>query len=430
MSAVRLLALRKPPGTAEVLIRFIPTADDSSVVEEIHNTLAVLAMRDGKPEPALLEMLRDIDPERRGIAAELLIRGGSAEVRLDLKKQLDGEKNPEVRFRIVTNLVSAAKMKDVIPEMIRLMGEVSQDRAWVAEELLCRLGGDKVPPVSVSGAPEARRKAAGEWLTWWEKNAATIDLAKLDETPALLGLTVLMEANTNGVGGRIVEIAADGTVKSKLDNLNYPIDCQYLPGGKILVAEHNGNQVTERDIATNKVLWTTQIPQPVNVQRLPNGNTLIVGRERIQEFDRDRKQVFMYQRPNYDIVSGLKLRSGEYLYLTQAGQVIRLDKDGKIVKTINVGFANYIGTMTLVGNNRILVTNRTQVAEYDLDSGKAAEFKVTVRGPGSAQRLPNGNTLINEQQQRKVTEFDRAGKEVWSYTEKDFTYFPWRAIRR
>ena len=77
MSAVRLLALRKPPETARVLLRFLPTADDSSVVDEIHNTLAAVAMRDGKPEPALVEMLSEADPERRGIAAELLIRGGS-----------------------------------------------------------------------------------------------------------------------------------------------------------------------------------------------------------------------------------------------------------------------------------------------------------------------------------------------------------------
>src|SRR5262249_4611904 len=53
-TAVHVLGQRKPPGAVEVLLAYLPSAEDESVAEEIRITLTALALRDGKPEPALV----------------------------------------------------------------------------------------------------------------------------------------------------------------------------------------------------------------------------------------------------------------------------------------------------------------------------------------------------------------------------------------
>ena len=53
IAAARLLATQKEDGITEVLLNYLPLADDESVGDEIRNTLAALAVRDGKPDQTL-----------------------------------------------------------------------------------------------------------------------------------------------------------------------------------------------------------------------------------------------------------------------------------------------------------------------------------------------------------------------------------------
>jgi len=70
--APRLVALRQPPGAAEALLAFLPSAEDEAIVGEVQATLAAVAMHDGKPEPALVQALDDKQPLRRAVAAAAL----------------------------------------------------------------------------------------------------------------------------------------------------------------------------------------------------------------------------------------------------------------------------------------------------------------------------------------------------------------------
>ena len=73
MAAARLLATRKDDGITEALLNYLPLADDESVGDEIRNTLAALAVRDGKP---------DADPGgRAGEQGDAQARGGGGGVR-------------------------------------------------------------------------------------------------------------------------------------------------------------------------------------------------------------------------------------------------------------------------------------------------------------------------------------------------------------
>jgi hypothetical protein len=79
-AAVRLLALRRPKGAAEALLDYLPAAD-AGVADEVRAALFTLAHADGKPDPVLVEGLRDKDQRRRAAAAAALGEDGGSYAR-------------------------------------------------------------------------------------------------------------------------------------------------------------------------------------------------------------------------------------------------------------------------------------------------------------------------------------------------------------
>jgi hypothetical protein len=79
-AAVRLLGLRRPAGTAEVLLTYLPAAD-TDVAAELKAVLFALGQQAGKPDPALVAALEDRDPVRRAAAAAALGKDGGAYAR-------------------------------------------------------------------------------------------------------------------------------------------------------------------------------------------------------------------------------------------------------------------------------------------------------------------------------------------------------------
>jgi hypothetical protein len=77
-SALRLVAARKPAGAAEVLLALAPGLPDEADARELRNALAAVALRDGKPDPAVQKALEDKDPARRAAAAAALGQDGGA----------------------------------------------------------------------------------------------------------------------------------------------------------------------------------------------------------------------------------------------------------------------------------------------------------------------------------------------------------------
>src|ERR1051326_2242040 len=74
--ATRLIAQRKPDGAVEVLLAFLPTAENDAVLEELKKSLVTLAVRDGKVEPALVTALKDKLSATRAASAEVLTQLG------------------------------------------------------------------------------------------------------------------------------------------------------------------------------------------------------------------------------------------------------------------------------------------------------------------------------------------------------------------
>jgi HEAT repeat protein len=165
-AAARLLGELKPEGTTEVLLNYLPFADDEGVIEEITATLNEVAAPNGKVDPALLRALEDKSPTRRAFAAEVLCRKGGKNWKSNVRKLLKDPK-PTVRMRAA---VALANLRDAeaIPVLIELLADLSGDQCKPVEDYLTQLAGDwsiGVPGGNDEVARGLRRKL---WTEWWK----------------------------------------------------------------------------------------------------------------------------------------------------------------------------------------------------------------------------------------------------------------------
>ena len=425
-AVLRLLAVRKPAGTAAALLAYLPFAENRTLAEEAQTALQAVAFPEGKPDAVVVKALSDKLGVRRAASAEVLCRAGPGEQRAAIHGLL---KDPEPAVRLRTALALAgAKDKTGIPVLIALLGELPPEQAWPAEEYLASLAGEQAPSATGSD-PESRAKYRDAWAAWWEQHGDALDLTHQDQFHRLLGYTLVLEQfDHNKRASRLVEVDAAGKVRLEVDGLQYAWDAQILPGDRVLAAEQMAGRVTERD-AKGNILWQKNVSQPFTCERLRNGHTFIGARGQLLEVDREGKEVVTYNRPNNDIASAHRLRSGQMVFVTYGGSYVRVDGAGKEVKEIRVPFAtNMVNQVEFLPNEHLLVAlyNSNKVAEYDLD-GKVV-WEAAVPAPSSATRLPNGNTLVVSVGNQKVLELNRAGQAVWELKQGNLR--PWRARRR
>jgi HEAT repeat protein len=424
VAAVRLLAARKPaPADAlKALIGYAPFADDVTVEEEVLTALLALGgQARGQPDPTLLAALADPLAARRAAAAHVLGRHPQREQRAAVEKLL---KDPSltVRFRAGQALLFGRE-KAAVPALIDLLPEAAPEMRWQIEDLLTRLAGEQAPPDSATGEDAAAlKKRREDWMTWWAKNNGAVNLARLEERPPFLNLTLVPEMHAN----KVWEFGPDGKVRWELKtDLQCPIDAQVLPGGRVLVAEINGHRVTERD-RNGKILWEHKVNTPIACQRLPNGNTFISTNHVATVVTPAGKEVFSYRADNgFFIHSIQRLANGHLACISMGGVIREVDKAGKVVRDIsltNEG-SSWSGIEGLPGN-RFLAVGGGKVLEVDA-AGKVG-WKVNVPGACYATRLPNGNTLVVNNS-KGLVEVDRTGKTVW---ERPISTNLWRVHRR
>src|SRR5262245_5525557 len=419
VAAARLLALRKPAGALEVLMNFMPFADNERVADEVRATLAKLGVRDGKVDTVLRAALTDKHPVRRATAGEVLVRAGATDDKTAARKLLD-DPTPAVRWRVATAF-AFAKDKEVIPLLIDLLPQLTLSQAWQAEDILYRLASDNDPPQISLGTDEpTRKKCRDTWAAWWKQHGDKVDLARLSETAPLLGNTLLVLLDL----GQVMELGPTKQVRWTVEGLVFPLDVQFLPADRInaddriLVAEYHASRVSERKL-NGEVVWQKRVGGPLAAQRLPNGNTFIATDSALLEYDKNDKEVMSVSLPNGErFMKAMKMANGEAGCLTSDSRFVRLDKDGKEVGSfkIDLGTKLFGGRIHVLTNGRVLIPHNAEnkVIEYDM-AGKEV-WSVAVDQPVAATRLPNGNTLVTTMlPARGAVEFDRNGHEVWNY---------------
>ena len=238
-----------------------------------------------------------------------------------------------------------------------------------------------------------------------------MDLAKIQEAAPLLGYTLVILLDA----GKVIDLDEKNKPRFTLENLEFPLDAQVLPGERIMVCEHNGNRITERN-RKNEVLWKHDVQEPIMAQRLPNGNTFIATRSELTEVTKDHKTVFRYSRPDGDMfMKAIKLRNGEIAYLVNQGKFVRMDASGKELTSFPALVQTFGGRLEVLPNNHILVPflQANKVVEFD-PKGKQV-WEAAIDQPVAAVRLPNGHTLMTSMQQNRAVEVSRDGKQVWEY---------------
>jgi hypothetical protein len=195
-----------------------------------------------------------------------------------------------------------------------------------------------------------------------------------------------------------------------------------MADNRVAVAEYTARKVTLRNFK-NEEIWAKNLTTYVmGLQRVNNGNLLVICRNQVLELDRDGKEVSTYNRGASDISFAAKGRDGRLLVVTRMNQGIYVDKDGKEEKPFQIGQAGGVigttayGGMDWLPNGRILLPmyQQNKVIETD-DQGKIL-WEATVTQPNAVVKLPNGHVLATSYIGNKAVELDREGKEVWSHT--------------
>jgi HEAT repeat protein len=420
-AVIRLVGKKKPDGAAEVLLAYLPHVDNETIAEEARNALAAVALRHGRLEPAVKAALADANPVRRAAAAEAVARAGSADERSAVVALLK-DPEPSVRLRVALTL-APLKEKQAIGVLIDLLAQLKPEQLWSAEELLFRLAGEQAPAVSLGESAAARSKCRDAWAAWWKDNEAKVDLAKLTQPPALLGHTVVVLLDRH----LVMELDRDNKPRWTINNIQFPLDVQPLPGDRVLLAEQSANRVTERDHKGN-ILWQKDIEAPIVAQRLRSGNTFIASQSVLTEVDRTGKQLYTHALPGGSLIMrAQKLPNGDIACITSSKLFLRLDAKGKILGRFSAGVDTSGGRVDVLRNGHVLVPHmyENRVVEYD-GEGRVV-WQASVSQPIAALRLPNGNTMVTSMNQLRAIELDRAGKEVWTYRSDTRVT---RAIRR
>lgn len=408
--AVRLLALRKPPGAVEALLSYLPLAEEEKLTDEVKKSLALLAVRDGKLDSALVRALADDLPLLRAVVAETLVKNGGKEGHAVVRPLLK-DKTPSVRLRVALALVGAGE-RQAVPVLIDLLPVVSDEQIGQIEDVLIQLAGDSAPETPWGTQEADKQKSRATWASWWKANGERIDLTRLVVRP-WYSYTLLCDSSRN----RVFEIDRYGKERWAVEGVPFPVDAWVVGGHRILIAEWMGRKISERDFQ-GKVLWSLGVAsQPVNVQRLANGHTFIATVNQIQEVDRAGKEVYTIKNVVGGITAAYRAPDGRIICLAGHGrQCILMDTSGNRL----TGFpSNRDGSWTsgidLLANGHILITqpNRNKVAEYDTDGKLIVEVNAPMAT--TATGLPNGHFLIASSSHHRAFEVDRSGKVVWEY---------------
>jgi peptidyl-prolyl cis-trans isomerase B (cyclophilin B) len=206
VAAARLLAVRRPPATAQTLLKYAPFADDREVLESVRDALAAVAVRDGKP---LTEALVSKQPLLRGLAGDALVRAGQAAAEPTIRKLLD---DTDRLVRLGVGMAYVEKNdKSVVPRLIELLADLPRHQSEVIEDLLGRIALDKSPTIDPGDDPATRKKCRDAWSEWWSKNGEEVDLAKISRK-----LVVAIETSKGTIKIELFQNKAPITVKNFL----------------------------------------------------------------------------------------------------------------------------------------------------------------------------------------------------------------------
>lgn len=421
-ATTRLLALRRPRGTIETLLAYVPFAESETLAAQLVDVLASIGCSDGKGDPALVHALEDKASDRRTTAAMALCQG-KAEAEMPAVRKLLSDADATVRLRTAVALARYGD-KSAVPVLIALLADLPLEQVWEAEDLLSALAGDKAPNKPISNDKASRTASIKAWKDWWSKEEKNVDLAVLNDPEHSSGLLLAIDMQA----GKVLEVTRNGRIRWQLQGPQWPWDAVVCRNGNVFVAQQNNNSVSMWT-RQGKQLWQKTCQWPFYCQQLRNGNIFVACRQSILEFDVNGKEVSSRQLPNLNWIAGAyRFPNGHVGLLTQQGQYVRLDADGKQVMTYQASLPGCVAmnAEVLSGDRVVVSLNINRVAEYN-DKGKSI-WESNIVNPAVPHRLPNGHTLVGQNGGNHLYELDRKGKIIAE--RKNLEFRPWRIRRR
>jgi hypothetical protein len=414
-SALRLISLRRPAGSVEVLLRYLPVADNLYVQEETLEVLVGLALPGGKAEPAIVKALTDQQPLCRAAAARALGRAKEASLRAPVRKLLA---DPDARVRLeAAQALLLAQEKEAVPVLIALLHGAPAELAYQAEGLLLQASGDKAPKAPLGDDSAAARKAWHDaWAAWWRQGGAGLDLKRIAAGPKKRGLVqVAQDAGPH----HIWEFGRDRKESWHLTNsFSVPMDVRVLPAGTVLVANFGGGQngIIELDKA-GKIIWQKPAASAVAAQRLANGNTFIVTHTQLIEMDRAGTALSSHTPGGDTLTDGVRLANGNIAFVNTRGVLKEITWPGRLeVRTLKLSDAPAQGTdwyrLEPQPGMRLLLASHTDGRVFEIDAGGKVVWEHKVPQAYSATRLANGNVLIATAETARLIEVERSGRVV------------------
>ena len=447
-AVARAVGRHRPEGAAAALVGFLPQADDPAAADAVRAALIKVAAPGGVPDPALFIALADPVAVRRAAAGVVLIAAGGPDGVGKVRAASAIEPDPDAKFQMLFGLLGVAHDHAAVGPLIQLLAvpELPRGRLWQVEDFLLQLSALNDPPAKLGKTPDSLAGARDAWQVWWDGAAAKTDLGRFVYVPRTTGHTtvVLLGNQQFGGTGAVADLGPDLRDQWRFTAFQ-PMDARLLANGRVAVAEMARGELTLRDtagrvVATRKAELTTgpngRVPwQPHQVQELPNGNLLVVGRNGLVELKKDSDdKVMEYFHPAMDLAAAGRLPDGTTLVVTQNGQNLPnvnnhgffLDGRGKVIpdRRLGTGMPMWLAAAGVTRAGHFLLPEMNQVVEYDPSTGKKV-WSRTAAQPRSAQRLPNGNTLIVEHTNKvmalggmpasRLAEYAPDGEEVWSY---------------
>jgi len=167
-ATARLIGIKKPAEAVEVLLAYLPIADDAIVLESVGSSLAVLAFPDGKVHPALLKALENDVPAVRATAVEAISKPDHPETKPEIARRLK-DSSILVRKRAALALAKAEEIA-AIPVLVAMMAELTKAERTPVDEMLRSFAGETVPKNLPMGDEAMDRKALRDaWAAWWTR---------------------------------------------------------------------------------------------------------------------------------------------------------------------------------------------------------------------------------------------------------------------
>jgi hypothetical protein len=209
--------------------------------------------------------------------------------------------------------------------------------------------------------------------------------------------------------------AVSGKTLFEVPGYEYPWGAHATPEGHRLAVDYQKRVVVEYD-HQGKECWRHDLPgQPTHVERQPDGRTLLAlpTPGMVIELDRQGKVVWQIDMAGDGPTCAQRLPNGNTLVCQIfKKQVVEINRKGEVVWRLPAGLVDSPHTAQQLDNGNVLVCDFGRFSgatEFDR-AGKIVWTKRTLNNPAQAQRLPNGNTLISTE--GSLAEYDPQGNIV------------------